>query len=1014
MLNYQHVRLWRGSLSFIILIVFTTVGLLSCGSTRPPYDTTEALKTFEIDPGFTVELFAYEPNIVDPVAMAFDEYGRIYVVESPGYPLETGERLGRVKLLEDTDEDGLPDRVTLFADKLTLPTGVMRWKNGILVTDAPNIWYFEDTDRDGRADKRRVVLTGFAFTNPQHTVNSPLYGLDNWIYLAHRRPVKARVFSEKFGDHGTAIHFPDRDDLPSINPEGRYLRFRPDSYELELLSGSSQFGHTFDAWGRHFGVLNPIPGRHEVIAARYLERNPDLAVSEVMQTLSEDRHVAFITEQPESPRKNWGFFDGFGQLTSACGITCYLGGAFGEKYRGIAFIAEPAHNGVLAQIWSPSGVSFQARRLNPKREFLVSRDSWFRPVNFSVGPDGALYVVDYYRRIIEHPEWTSREIYESDAIYHGNDKGRIYRIVSKSNPQEPPKRVNLGDLSTKELVEQLKHPNAWYRRTSQRLLIDRGGDEAVTSLRLMVRDSTSGMGRLHALWTLEGLGRLDTQLIDMALQAPEGGLRENAILLAERRLAQSLSLQKRLIMMTDDPDARVRFQLLCTLGNISSSAARIARDTLLMRDISDRWMQIAALSSSSEDALRLFSLATSKLTNSDDENKIDFLRKTSSVIGVRAKRNEIQSVFKVVVKASKSSDNSDAWSSAILIGLTEGLRTVADATKVATQRERESMVQLFETRVGLRRAAVNLLQVIGLPESTKMPKTLSLASRLAANTQAVSGQRVDAINLLALANPSAHKAILKKLIDPKEPQEVQSAAINALGNLSGTEIAVLLLERWRAMTSVVRTEAVKVLRHDAERIRLLFDAIRENKVQPWTINSGTKQRLLTHPNESIRYEAEKLIRVKTSERERMIERYEQAVTMEGDIERGRAVFNRVCEKCHTINGVGNQMGPDLGEVRNRPRELLLADILIPNKSIAQQYESYVVELASGEVLDGVIGEQTPTTITIRQEEGTERAVYRSSIRNFYLAELSAMPEDIDKQVSVQQMADLLRFIKRSR
>ena len=216
------------------------------------------------------------------------------------------------------------------------------------------------------------------------------------------------------------------------------------------------------------------------------------------------------------------------------------------------------------------------------------------------------------------------------------------------------------------------------------------------------------------------------------------------------------------------------------------------------------------------------------------------------------------------------------------------------------------------------------------------------------------------------------------------------------------------------MTSVVRTEAVKVLRHDAERIRLLLDAIRENKVQPWTINSGTKQRLLTHPNESIRYEAEKLIRVKTSERERMVERYEQAVTMEGDIERGRAVFDRVCENCHSIIGVGNQMGPDLGEVRNRPRELLLADILIPNKSIAQQYESYVVELASGEVLDGVIGEQTPTTITIRQEEGTERAVYRSSIRNFYLAELSAMPEDIDKQVSVQQMADLLRFIKRSR
>ena len=218
------------------------------------------------------------------------------------------------------------------------------------------------------------------------------------------------------------------------------------TYKLEVLSGTSQYGQTFDEWGRHFGVNNPNTGRHEVIAARYLERNPDLLLSSVMSDLSEDRHVSYVTERPESPRKEAGL-QNFGRITSACSITFYMGAAFPEKYRNIAFIAEPAHNSVLAHTWSPSGASFVAERLRPDREFLASKDGWSRPVNFYVGPDGALYVIDYYRRVIEHPEWTSREVYESEAIYHGNDKGRIYRIVPANDPPSLPSGIRLGDAS---------------------------------------------------------------------------------------------------------------------------------------------------------------------------------------------------------------------------------------------------------------------------------------------------------------------------------------------------------------------------------------------------------------------------------------------------------------------------------------------------------------------------------------------------------------------------------------
>ena len=184
-----------------LLIVLLTLG--GCTHAGPPYSPKQAVQTFKIEPGFRIESFVSEPDIRSPVAMEFDENGRIYVVEAPGYPLKMDAKVGRVILLDDTDGDGRPDRRTVFADKLTMPTGVMRWKKGVLVTDAPDVLYFEDTNGDGKADIRRVMLTGFAFTNPQHTVNNPIYGLDNWIYLAHEGPAGAVIFPGIFGDRGS-------------------------------------------------------------------------------------------------------------------------------------------------------------------------------------------------------------------------------------------------------------------------------------------------------------------------------------------------------------------------------------------------------------------------------------------------------------------------------------------------------------------------------------------------------------------------------------------------------------------------------------------------------------------------------------------------------------------------------------------------------------------------------------------------------------------------------------------
>ncbi len=262
-----------------------------------------ALSTFELEPGFKIELLAAEPLISDPVDMEIDEYGRVYVVEMHGYPLDKSGT-GKIKLLTDTNSDGRIDKSTVFADGLVLPNSIMRWKKGLIVTDAPAVMYLEDTNNDGLADVKDTLLTGFALSNPQHNLNSPVLGIDNWIYLGHEGAVTTQTYRKEFGDPGTEIYFPKQPKDPRLPPNasGRSVRFRPDEYELETTSSNTQFGHSFDTWGHHFLVENWNHIIQEVIAAPYLKRNPDLLVSEATQSLSDHSNAAEvfpITKNPE-------------------------------------------------------------------------------------------------------------------------------------------------------------------------------------------------------------------------------------------------------------------------------------------------------------------------------------------------------------------------------------------------------------------------------------------------------------------------------------------------------------------------------------------------------------------------------------------------------------------------------------------------------------------------------------------------------------------------------------------
>jgi putative membrane-bound dehydrogenase-like protein len=981
----------------------------------PPFAPDEALKTLRIEDGFRVELFAAEPSIASPVAMEFDENGRIFVVEMPGYPIDT-RPTGRIRLLEDRDGDGRPERSTVFADGLVLPSGVMRSKKGVLVTAAPDVWYLEDADGDGEAERREKVLTGFAFTNPQHMVNTPVFGLDNWIYLAHEGPAEAVIYKELFGDAGAAVRFPEKPDAPAVVVGRHAVRFRPDTFTIEARSGSSQFGHAFDEWGRYFTLDNSNHLRHEVIASRYLKRNPDLPVGNAMQNISDHGSNAKVFAITKRPR--FELLTEPGEFTSACSLTLELGGAFPTSRGRTSFVAEPAQNLVHRDVWTDAGSTFSARRAQEGAEFLASTDSWFRPVNMTIGPDGALYVVDYYRQMIEHPEWTSTHVHKHEKdMYAGQDRGRIWRITPAGGSPAGAKqtaRPRLGSASDEELVATLAHDNAWWRRTAQRLLVERRREDAAPALRRLFAESPKALARLHALWTLEGLGRLDDALILRALEDPEPGVRENALRLAEPRLAASPALVAAVLARARDESAKVRFQLLCTLGDVDSPVSRAVQDDLLRRDIEDEWVQVAALSASPERAsayLKAALLPGSSLTAAESSARAGFLRRAAGVVGARPASAELDAVLFRVAGATEA--KADWWRAAVAEGLSRGAQERGALT--ASARGRATLLDLAFDRVpAVRRASLQMLAAAKTADTPSPDGALRRAEALASKPEETADRRADAVRLLAVLEPAPRKELFQRLLDPHEPDEVQAAAVQGLGRIPGDDVGTLLLGRWRSFSAPVRSEAANALLAGPGRTRLLVAALRKGDVQTWALTFGQKRELIMNDDPEVRALARPLLEQPPEEREKVMKRYEAALDRDGDPRRGREVFDRVCAKCHRLDGQGAEVGPDLGSVRNRAASLLLADILLPSRAIAQNYESYVVETAGGDVLEGVIASQTPTAVALRREGAEERVVPRSSIRKMVASNLSAMPADLEQQVDVQQMADLLALLSAGR
>jgi putative membrane-bound dehydrogenase-like protein len=985
---------------------------------QKPLDPAESMKHLITPVGFEAELFAAEPDIVKPITMNWDERGRLWIAETYDYPNElqpAGEGRDRIKICEDTDGDGRADKFTVFADKLSIPTSLTFANGGVIVMQAPDTLFLKDTDGDDKADVRKVLFSGWN-TQDTHAGPSNLqYGLDNWIWgMVGYAGFNSTVGGERhrFG-------------------QGFY-RFLADGSKLEFLrsTNNNTWGLGFSEEGIVFGsTANRNPSEYLPIANRYYEAVRGWSAGQLNGIAD-----TFLFHPPTEKIRQ---VDQHGGYTAAAGHALYTAREYPQAYwNHAAFVTDGTGHLVGTFAITADGANYHST--NPFN-LLGSDDEWTAPIMAEVGPDGHVWVIDWYNYIVQHNPTPAGFKTGKGGAYETElrDKrhGRIYRVVYRG--AAPPQPFSLAGAAPGELVETLRHKNMFWRKHAQRLLVERGNKDVVPLLVDLVRDTDVdeiglNTAAIHALWTLKGLGALEDAGSDAlraaieALRHPSAGVRRNAVAVLPPTSDSAGALLEAGLL--SDADAQVRLAALLALADapaVAEAGPAIAAMLARPETVFDKWLPDAVTAAAAKNDVGFLTAvaAGQEQTGAKPEAKAgrslpagEGATKSLAVVAIVAEHYARGAPVETVGAMLAGLENA-GLAETIVAGLAKGWPK-GKAVKLNDEAETALLKLLPRLSAGSQSQLVRLVTAWGSEKFKRYADEIvqSLTATVSDDTQA-DGERVAAARQLVEfrgSEPEVIEPLIEMVVSPRTPPDLAAGIIDALAASESDEVGAALVEKFAVLTPSAKKAAVRVLLGRSSFTGRFLDGLAEGKIPLADLSLDQKQALAAHPNRGVARRAKEILSrdagLPSPDRQKVLEELMPLARKSGDAAAGKEVFKQQCAKCHMHSGEGNKIGPDLTGMAVHPKAELLTHIIDPSRNVEGNYRVYTVSTEDGRILTGLLAGETKTSIELVDAEAKRHPILREDIDELVASTKSLMPEGFEKQVPPDSIVNLLEFL----
>ncbi|MCP4783044.1 MAG: c-type cytochrome [Fuerstiella sp.] len=964
---------------------------LNPGKRLPPRES-HSLMTAADD--LAVDQLLSEPLVSQPLFMNFDERGRLWLVQYRQYPYPAGIKVlsrnkyyrmefdrvsppppnhfpgnDRISIHEDTDGDGRYDKHKVFVGDLNIATSVVRGRGGIWVLNPPYLLFYPDANNDDLPDSDPIVhLTGLGLSDTHSAPNSLQWGPDGWLYLVQGSNVV------------THLKTPSEKDSASVYCEGPAVwRYHPETHRYEIFAegGGNAFGLEIDAQGRIYSGHNGSNTRgFYYVQGGYYDKGTERKYGEVTNPYAFGL-LPFMAHAP-TPRFSHA-------------LVKYEADALPSRYQGRLFSVDPLHRNVIVSEIQPQGSSFATVDIG---DALVSDDIGFRPVAIATGPDGGVYVADFYEEFIAHGQHYQGQI--------DPDSGRVYRLRAKTSNTLP--QFDLRQSTSDQLIDLLKHPNKWHRRTALRLLADRRDQSAIPRLLAMIQDADSQTA-LEALWALNLVGGFNEDVASATLSHRNPMVRFWTVRLLGDRQDISTETGRRLALLAEtEPDVEVRGQLAASARRLPPSECLAIVSGLLARDEDANdpfqplmvWWALESKADSDRaavvDLMKNRSLWQHPMTV---DSILPRLMQRYATAGGQSDLNTCAELFELAEK--------DQWRAALMTGFEQSFRGRSMARLPLRLAEAISKAGggsiTLQARLGDAAAFRDLHEAL-------------------ASDQTPEQQRIEYAQVLGELNDSNSVSVLLSVLTSTGSPPLQSEVLAALAAFSVPQIADAIIRHNDALHDDVRLVAYNVLVSRKDWSRAMLEAIERGMIDPTAIPRDTVRKMTVHNDdriaELVRKHWSDVRGASTDEMKQQVERLSHVLESEtGNPYAGESLYAATCGKCHRLFHQGGRIGPDLTQYKRDDTLAMLLNIVNPSAEIREGFENYMLLTSDGRVAAGFLFDQDKHLVVIRGADGQNITIRRDQIEEMVKQSTSLMPSGLLDKLSDQQVRDLMAYIRSS-